>query len=108
MEKKIWTFSQLKFAQKKSSLGVSKKQAGGMAILTISIIRNRVLWDGFLPKHISFYLRIKYVLPLRVPTSLLTAPCHWCLKSMKGGFVRAKVPCLKNLDVVSPRIGAQK
>ena len=34
--------------------------------------------------------------------------CHWCLKSMKSGFARAKVPCLKNLDVLSPRIDAQK
>ena len=27
---------------------------------------------------------------------------------MKSGFARAKVPCLKNLDVLSPRIDAQK
>ena len=32
---------------------------------------------------------------------------HWCLKSMKSGFARAKVPCLKNLDVLSPRIDPQ-
>ena len=33
---------------------------------------------------------------------------HWCLKSMKSGFARAKVPCLKNLDVLSARIDAKK
>ena len=38
--------------------------------------------------------------------SLLTY--HWCLKSMKGGIARAKVPCLKNLDVLLSRIDAQR
>ena len=33
---------------------------------------------------------------------------HWCLKSMKRGFARAKVLCLKNLDILSPRIDAKK
>ena len=33
---------------------------------------------------------------------------HWCLKSMNSGFARAKMPCLKNLDVLSPRIDAKK
>ena len=27
---------------------------------------------------------------------------------MKSGFARAKVPCLKNLDVLLPRIDAKK
>ena len=27
---------------------------------------------------------------------------------MKSEFARAKVPCLKNIDVLSPRIDAQK
>ena len=33
---------------------------------------------------------------------------HWCLKSMKGGFARAKLLCLQNLDVLSARIEATK
>ena len=36
-----------------------------------------------------------------------TAPVHWCLKSIKSGFARAKVPCLKYLDVLSARIDAK-
>ena len=30
------------------------------------------------------------------------------MKSMKSGFARAKVSCLKNLNVLSARIDAQK
>ena len=30
------------------------------------------------------------------------------MKSITSGFARAKVPCLKNLDVLSPRIDAKK
>ena len=37
-----------------------------------------------------------------------TDTMHWCMKSMKSGFTRAQVPCLKNLDVLLPRIDTQK
>ena len=37
-----------------------------------------------------------------------TATAHWCLKSVKSGFPIAIVACLKNLDVLSLRIDAQK
>ena len=33
---------------------------------------------------------------------------HWCLKSMKSGFARAEVPCLKNLGVLSQRFDAKQ
>ena len=33
---------------------------------------------------------------------------HWCLKSMKSGFVIAKVSCLKNLDALLARTDAKK
>ena len=33
---------------------------------------------------------------------------HWCLKSIKNWFAIAIVACLKNLDVLSLRIDAQK
>ena len=33
---------------------------------------------------------------------------HWCLKSVKIWFAKAIVACLKNLDVLSMRIDAQK
>ena len=39
---------------------------------------------------------------------LIQSISHWCLKSMKSGFARAKVPCLKTLDILSARIDAQK
>ena len=41
-------------------------------------------------------------------TTFYTQTDHWCSKSMKSGFARAKVPCLKNLDVLLQRIDAQK
>ena len=33
---------------------------------------------------------------------------HWCLKSIKSGFAIATVAGLKNLDVLSEGIDAQK
>ena len=33
---------------------------------------------------------------------------HWCLKPMKSGFARAKVSCLKILDVLLASIDAKK
>ena len=33
---------------------------------------------------------------------------HWCLKGIKSEFARATVPYPKNLDVLTPRIDAQK
>ena len=44
----------------------------------------------------------------RQPEDTVKTTGHWCLKSKKSGFTRAKVPCLKNLVVLLPRIDAQK
>ena len=33
---------------------------------------------------------------------------HWRSQSIKSGFARTKVPCLKNLDILAPRIDAKK
>ena len=40
--------------------------------------------------------------------SVINGAYHWCLKSVKSGFAIAIVACLKNIDVWSLRIDAQK
>ena len=42
------------------------------------------------------------------PSGSLGGTGHWCLKLMKSGFTRAKVPWLKNRDILSARIDAKK
>ena len=42
---------------------------------------------GLLPQGLS-----------KVPAMVSPLTTHWCLKSMKSGFARGKVPYLKNLD----------
>jgi hypothetical protein len=53
------------------------------------------------------YFETAWKLAIYVQSSRF-CPQHWCLKLMKSGFARAKVPCLKNLDVLSARIDVQK
>ena len=43
---------------------------------------------------------------LRLIIGADTGARHWCLKSINIGLARAKVPSLKNLAILTPRIDA--